>query len=34
MYKDAKKKVPVKKDSGTKQPEEQDTNVSEEAQSE
>lgn len=34
MYRDAKKKVPDKKDSGAKQPEEQDTNVSEEAQSE
>lgn len=34
MYKDAKKKVPDKKNSGAEQPEEQDTNVSEEAQSE
>lgn len=34
MYKDVKKKVPDKKNSGAEQPEEQDTNVSEEAQSE
>lgn len=34
MYSDAKKKVPGKKESGAKQLEEQDANVSEEAQSE